>query len=54
MTATLHVIRVFVAPDGGGGNSLGVFLDGAAGTVDVGGIVRPVEIRDVHLEHATP
>jgi predicted PhzF superfamily epimerase YddE/YHI9 len=28
--AILHVLRVFVAPDGGGGNPLGVFLDGAA------------------------
>jgi predicted PhzF superfamily epimerase YddE/YHI9 len=28
--AELHVLRVFVAPDGGGGNPLGVFLDGAA------------------------
>ena len=28
--ATLHVLRVFTAPDGGGGNPLGVFLDGAA------------------------
>lgn len=27
---TLHVLRVFVGPDGGGGNPLGVFLDGAA------------------------
>jgi predicted PhzF superfamily epimerase YddE/YHI9 len=26
----LHVLRVFVAPDGSGGNPLGVFLDGAA------------------------
>jgi predicted PhzF superfamily epimerase YddE/YHI9 len=26
---TLHVLRVFVGPDGGGGNPLGVFLDGA-------------------------
>jgi predicted PhzF superfamily epimerase YddE/YHI9 len=25
----LHVLRVFIAPDGGGGNPLGVFLDGA-------------------------
>ncbi len=29
MTA-LHVLRVFVGPDGRGGNPLGVFLDGAA------------------------
>lgn len=29
MTA-LHVLRVFLGPDGGGGNPLGVFLDGAA------------------------
>jgi len=28
--AELHVLRVFVAPDGSGGNPLGVFLDGAA------------------------
>ena len=27
--ATLHVLRVFCAADGGGGNRLGVFLDGA-------------------------
>lgn len=27
--ATLHVLRVFCAPEGGGGNPLGVFLDGA-------------------------
>ena len=27
---TLHVLRVFVGPDGGGGNPLGVFLEGAA------------------------
>jgi predicted PhzF superfamily epimerase YddE/YHI9 len=27
---TLHVLRVFVGPDGGGGNPLGVFLDGPA------------------------
>ena len=27
---TFHVVRVFVGPDGGGGNPLGVFLDGAA------------------------
>jgi predicted PhzF superfamily epimerase YddE/YHI9 len=27
--ATLHVLRVFCAPDGSGGNPLGVFLDGA-------------------------
>lgn len=26
----LHVLRVFVGPDGGGGNPLGVFLDGSA------------------------
>jgi predicted PhzF superfamily epimerase YddE/YHI9 len=26
---TLHVVRVFVGPDGRGGNPLGVFLDGA-------------------------
>ena len=26
----LHTLRVFVGPDGGGGNPLGVFLDGAA------------------------
>ncbi len=30
MTAELHVLRVFVAPDGSAGNRLGVFLDGAA------------------------
>jgi predicted PhzF superfamily epimerase YddE/YHI9 len=29
-TATLHVLRVFCAADGSGGNALGVFLDGAA------------------------
>ncbi|MET0834529.1 MAG: PhzF family phenazine biosynthesis protein [Actinomycetota bacterium] len=28
--AELHVLRVFVAPEGTGGNPLGVFLDGAA------------------------
>ena len=28
--AELHVLRVFLAPDGSGGNPLGVFLDGAA------------------------
>ena len=27
---TLHVVRVFVGPDGNGGNLLGVFLDGGA------------------------
>lgn len=27
---TLHVLKVFVRPDGGGGNRLGVFVDGAA------------------------
>jgi predicted PhzF superfamily epimerase YddE/YHI9 len=27
---TLHTLRVFVGPDGGGGNPLGVILDGAA------------------------
>jgi predicted PhzF superfamily epimerase YddE/YHI9 len=27
--ATLHVLRVFTAPDGGRGNPLGIFLDGA-------------------------
>ncbi len=27
---TLHVLRVFVGPDGTGGNPLGVFLDGPA------------------------
>ncbi len=26
---TLHVLRVFIGPDGGGGNPLGVFLSGA-------------------------
>jgi predicted PhzF superfamily epimerase YddE/YHI9 len=26
----LHTLRVFVGPDGGGGNPLGVFLDGGA------------------------
>lgn len=30
MTATLHVLRVFVGPDGEHGNGLGVFLDGSA------------------------
>jgi predicted PhzF superfamily epimerase YddE/YHI9 len=30
MGATLHVLRVFCAADGSGGNALGVFLDGAA------------------------
>jgi predicted PhzF superfamily epimerase YddE/YHI9 len=29
-TTTLHTLRVFVGPDGGGGNPLGVILDGAA------------------------
>jgi len=28
--AELHVLRVFVAPGGSGGNPLGVFLDGGA------------------------
>ena len=28
--AELHVLRVFVAPSGTGGNPLGVFLDGPA------------------------
>ncbi len=28
--AELHILRVFCSPDGGGGNPLGVFLDGAA------------------------
>jgi PhzF family phenazine biosynthesis protein len=28
--AELHVLRVFAAPDGTGGNPLGVFLDGPA------------------------
>ena len=26
----LHVLRVFLGPDGGGGNPLGIFLDGSA------------------------
>jgi predicted PhzF superfamily epimerase YddE/YHI9 len=30
----LHVLRVFVGPDGNGGNPLGVFLDGAAVPAD--------------------
>ena len=30
----LHVLRVFVGPDGGGGNPLGVFLDGSAVAAD--------------------
>jgi predicted PhzF superfamily epimerase YddE/YHI9 len=30
VSVTLHTLRVFVGPDGGGGNPLGVFLDGAA------------------------
>jgi predicted PhzF superfamily epimerase YddE/YHI9 len=30
----LHVLRVFVGPDGRGGNPLGVFLDGSAVAVD--------------------
>jgi predicted PhzF superfamily epimerase YddE/YHI9 len=30
MTATVHVLRVFVDPDGAQGNRLGVFLDGSA------------------------
>jgi predicted PhzF superfamily epimerase YddE/YHI9 len=30
----LHVLRVFLGPDGGGGNQLGVFLDGGAITPD--------------------
>jgi predicted PhzF superfamily epimerase YddE/YHI9 len=30
MTAELHVLRVFLGPDGGGGNPLGVFVDGGA------------------------
>jgi predicted PhzF superfamily epimerase YddE/YHI9 len=29
-TTTLHTLRVFLGPDGGGGNPLGVVLDGAA------------------------
>jgi predicted PhzF superfamily epimerase YddE/YHI9 len=32
--AELHVLRVFTAPDGSGGNPLGVFLDGAAVPAD--------------------
>ena len=28
--AELHVLRVFIGPDGRGGNALGVFLDGAS------------------------
>jgi predicted PhzF superfamily epimerase YddE/YHI9 len=31
---TLHVLRVFVGPDGRGGNPLGVFLDGPAIAAD--------------------
>ncbi|MBA2717957.1 MAG: PhzF family phenazine biosynthesis protein [Chloroflexi bacterium] len=36
MTAStrLHVLRVFVGPDGRGGNPLGVFLDGAVISID--------------------
>jgi predicted PhzF superfamily epimerase YddE/YHI9 len=35
MTSTmLHTLRVFIGPDGSGGNPLGVFLDGAAIPVD--------------------
>lgn len=30
MSAELHVLRVFIGPDGRGGNPLGVFLDGEA------------------------
>jgi predicted PhzF superfamily epimerase YddE/YHI9 len=30
MTATIHVLRVFVDADGRHGNPLGVFLDGSA------------------------
>ena len=30
MSTTLHILRVFVGPDGAGGNPLGVLLDGAA------------------------
>ncbi len=30
----LHVVRVFLGPDGGGGNPLGVFLDGKAFEAD--------------------
>lgn len=30
MATTLHTLRVFVGPDGTGGNPLGVFLDGTA------------------------
>jgi predicted PhzF superfamily epimerase YddE/YHI9 len=30
----LHVLRVFVGPDGGGGNPLGIFLDGSAVPAD--------------------
>ncbi len=44
MTAELHVLCVFVAPDGGHGNPLGVFVDGTViarpgpdGSVEVGG-----------------
>jgi hypothetical protein len=40
---TLHVLRVFVGEDGGGGNPLGVFLDGWA---EVGGRTELVEVRD--------
>ncbi|HEX5147953.1 MAG TPA: PhzF family phenazine biosynthesis protein [Candidatus Limnocylindrales bacterium] len=30
----VHILRVFLGPDGGGGNPLGVFLDG--GAIDTG------------------
>jgi predicted PhzF superfamily epimerase YddE/YHI9 len=30
LVTVLHTLRVFVGPDGGGGNPLGAFLDGAA------------------------
>ena len=33
-TTTLHTLRVFLGPDGGGGNPLGVILDGAAVATD--------------------
>ena len=33
-STTLHTLRVFLGPDGGGGNPLGVLLDGAAVPAD--------------------
>ena len=40
---TLHVLRVFIGPDGRGGNPLGVFLDGGA----IGPAVRLAVAREL-------